>query len=153
MPSPSKLKFDPITTDWTYIRWLGDRKTIEDQTMTWGKTVVDRTEELHSWVDFCYQMRKRGVLVCANANNHHSGHTPATIEQFRDLWRPRGLPEIGKPIPQRRGSLFSLLCMTAPLSELLASLPIMPAAFFEPIRHSKFVGAREDNQARKVVKE
>jgi uncharacterized protein YecE (DUF72 family) len=28
MPSPSELKFDPITTDWTYIRWLGDRKSI-----------------------------------------------------------------------------------------------------------------------------
>ena len=27
-------KFDPITTDWTYIRWLGDRKGIEKLTMT-----------------------------------------------------------------------------------------------------------------------
>jgi uncharacterized protein YecE (DUF72 family) len=29
MPAPSELQFDPITTDWTYIRWLGDRKGIE----------------------------------------------------------------------------------------------------------------------------
>ena len=31
MPGPTELaeKFDPITTDWTYIRWLGDRKGIE----------------------------------------------------------------------------------------------------------------------------
>jgi uncharacterized protein YecE (DUF72 family) len=34
MPSPADLKFDPITADWTYIRWLGDRKSIEEQTMT-----------------------------------------------------------------------------------------------------------------------
>jgi hypothetical protein len=24
MPNPAELKFDPITADWTYIRWLGD---------------------------------------------------------------------------------------------------------------------------------
>jgi hypothetical protein len=45
MPSPSELKFDPITADWTYIRWLGDRKGIEEQTTTWDRTVVDRTAE------------------------------------------------------------------------------------------------------------
>ncbi len=52
-------KFDPITADWTYIRWLGDRKGIEKLTKTWDKTVVDRTDELTSWVDFCYRIRKR----------------------------------------------------------------------------------------------
>jgi uncharacterized protein YecE (DUF72 family) len=31
MPNPTELKFDPITTDWTYIRWLGDRKSIESR--------------------------------------------------------------------------------------------------------------------------
>jgi uncharacterized protein YecE (DUF72 family) len=61
MPSPSELTFDPITADWTYIGWLGDRKSIEERTMTWDKTVVDRTQELTSWVDLCYQMLKRGV--------------------------------------------------------------------------------------------
>ena len=70
MPSPSELKFDPITAGWTYIRWLGDRNAIEQQTMTWDKTIVDRSAELSSWVDFCYQVRKRGVLVYAFANNH-----------------------------------------------------------------------------------
>jgi hypothetical protein len=44
MPSPSELTFDPITTDWTYIRWLGDRKAIETQTTNWDKTVVDRMQ-------------------------------------------------------------------------------------------------------------
>jgi len=106
MPSPAELKFDPITADWTYIRWLGDRKTIEEQT-TWDKTVVDRTVELSSWVDFCYQMRKRGVIVFAYANNHFAGHAPATIKQFQELWQAKGLPEPGKPQRVRRTpSLF-----------------------------------------------
>jgi hypothetical protein len=41
------------------------------------------TSELSSWVDFCYQMRKRGVIVVAYANNHYAGHAPATIKQFQ----------------------------------------------------------------------
>jgi uncharacterized protein YecE (DUF72 family) len=97
MPNPAELKFDPITADWIYIRWLGDRKHIEEQTTTWDKTVVDRTTELTSWVDFCYQVRKRGVLVFAYANNHYAGHAPTTIEQFRNLWRGKGLPPIAEP--------------------------------------------------------
>jgi uncharacterized protein YecE (DUF72 family) len=107
MPSPSELKFDPITADWTYIRWLGDRKSIEAQTATWDRTIVDRTNELTSWVDYCQQIRKRGVLIYAYANNHFGGHAPATIEQFRNLWRSKGLPEIERPQRQRHElSLF-----------------------------------------------
>src|ERR1700675_2007286 len=99
MPSPAELTFDPITADWTYIRWLGDRKAIEEQTTTWDKTVVDRATELSSWEVYSYKVRKRGVLVFAYANNHYAGHAPATIEQFRNLWRGKGLPPI--PEPQR----------------------------------------------------
>jgi uncharacterized protein YecE (DUF72 family) len=107
MPSPTELNFDPITTDWTYIRWLGDRKSIEAQTATWDRTVVDRTSELKSWVDYCDQIRKRGVLIYAYANNHFGGHAPATIQQFRDLWHSIGLPEIDKRERQRQElSLF-----------------------------------------------
>jgi uncharacterized protein YecE (DUF72 family) len=106
MPSPSELGFDPITAQWTYIRWLGDRKSIEAQTATWDRTVVDRTGELKSWVDYCDQIRKRGVLIYAYANNHFGGHAPATIMQFRDLWRSKGLPEIEKP--QREPQELSL---------------------------------------------
>jgi uncharacterized protein YecE (DUF72 family) len=96
MPKPSELKFDPVTADWTYIRWLGNRKEIEAVTQIWDKIVVDRTEELSSWVDFCYQIRKRGVTVYAYANNHYQGHGPATVQQFIEIWRNRGLPEIRK---------------------------------------------------------
>jgi uncharacterized protein YecE (DUF72 family) len=51
MPRPREFKFDPITADWTYIRWLGDRKGIENVTKTWDKIVVDRSSQLAGWVD------------------------------------------------------------------------------------------------------
>jgi uncharacterized protein YecE (DUF72 family) len=94
MPSPSEPDFDPITADWTYIRWLEDRKAIEERTTTWDKTVIDRTQELKSWVDYCDEIRKRGVLIYAYANNHFGGHALSTIEQFRQLSHAKGLPGI-----------------------------------------------------------
>ena len=107
MSNPLERDFDPVTANWTYIRWLGDRKQIEAQTMTWDKAVVDRIAELSSWVDFCYQIMKRGLLIYAYANNHYAGHAPATIEQFRNLWDAKGLPQLGKPQRSRReSSLF-----------------------------------------------
>jgi uncharacterized protein YecE (DUF72 family) len=102
MSDPAELKFDPITTDWTYIRWLGDRKQIEAQTMTWDKAVVDRTAELSSWVDFCYQIMKRGVLIYAYANNHFQGHGPATVAKFLELWAANGFGKIALPEQSKR---------------------------------------------------
>ena len=53
--------------------------------MTWDKVAVDCTAELTSYVDFCYQIMKRGVLIYAYANNHFQGHGPATIAKFLEL--------------------------------------------------------------------
>jgi uncharacterized protein YecE (DUF72 family) len=108
-PHPNELvqDFDPITADWTYIRWLGDSKAIEQITKTWDKVVVDRTNRLSGWVDYCYQVRRRGVMIYSYANNHFSGHAPATIELFRNLWYAKRLPEPGKPQRMRQhDSLF-----------------------------------------------
>ena len=102
-------KFDPITADWTYIRWLGDRKGIEKLTMTWDKTVIDRTSELTSWVDYCYQIRKRGVVIYGYANNHYAGHGPTTIAQFTKLWNAKGFPQITPPqISRQERTLFPM---------------------------------------------
>jgi len=103
MPGPAELatRFDPLTADWTYIRWLGDRKGIEKLTTTWDRTVVDRTSELTTWVDYCYQIRKRGILIYAYANNHYAGHGPATLQLFEKLWDEKGFPRIAKPEPSR----------------------------------------------------
>jgi hypothetical protein len=34
-----------VTADFTYIRWLGDRKGIEMLTKVWDKTIIDRSSE------------------------------------------------------------------------------------------------------------
>ena len=78
------------------------------QTTNWDKIIVDRTEELTNWVDFCYQIMKRGVLVYAYANNHFAGHGPATIEMFRSIWQKKGHEALTRPQPKqpRQSSFF-----------------------------------------------
>lgn len=93
MPRPAELfeKYDPVTADFTYIRWLGDRKGIEKITKVWDKTIIDRTADLQEWVKYCQKIQKRGVTIYAYANNHYAGHGPATVEQFRELCREKGI--------------------------------------------------------------
>ena len=86
MPSPGRLKFDYVTTDFAYIRLLGDRKRIERQTKVWDRVIVDRSAELQSWVSFCQQTVRRGIPTYVYINNHYSGHAPATVAQFLELW-------------------------------------------------------------------
>jgi len=89
MPRPAQWfeKYDPITADFTYVRWLGDRKGIEEQTKIWDKVIVDRSAELSEWVEILGKVHKRKIQILAFANNHYAGYGPGTIEQFRELWR------------------------------------------------------------------
>jgi uncharacterized protein YecE (DUF72 family) len=88
LPQPAKWfeRIDPITADFAYVRWLGDRKGIERLTKTWDETILDRREPLQEWVKVCDQAVRSGVRVYAYANNHYAGHGPATVRMFQELW-------------------------------------------------------------------
>jgi uncharacterized protein YecE (DUF72 family) len=79
-------RFDPITADFVYVRWLGDRKGIEEKTKTWNKIIVNRTVNLGEWVEVLKKVQKRKIQILAFANNHYAGYGPGTIEEFRALW-------------------------------------------------------------------
>ena len=91
MPRPweMKEKFDLITADFAYVRWLGDRKGIEEQTTTWDKAIVDRREDLTNWVELFRKFVARNLKIFAYANNHYAGHGPATVKQLWDLWNKK----------------------------------------------------------------
>jgi uncharacterized protein YecE (DUF72 family) len=91
MPRPweMKEKFDLITPDFAYVRWLGDRRKIEKQTTAWDKTIVDRREDLANWVELFRTFVARNLKIFAYANNHYSGHGPATAKLFWDLWNKK----------------------------------------------------------------
>jgi uncharacterized protein YecE (DUF72 family) len=93
MPRPWEFeeKFDLVTADFAYVRWLGDRKGIEKITRVWDTTVVDRTGDLKSWVDIFKSMvaNKKVLKLFAFANNHYAGNGPATVKLFWDLWEKK----------------------------------------------------------------
>jgi uncharacterized protein YecE (DUF72 family) len=90
MPRPWELKqkFDQVTADFAYIRWLGDRKGIEKQTTTCDRTVIDRTSDLKNWVEVFRSLvsNTKVLRIFAFSNNHYAGHGPATAKLFMDLW-------------------------------------------------------------------
>lgn len=89
MPRPSELerRTDPVTGAFTYVRLLGDRKTIEQQTLVWERPIVDRRQEIAEWIRLCRKLRSRGVDLYIYVNNHYSGFAPATVRDFVDAWR------------------------------------------------------------------
>jgi uncharacterized protein YecE (DUF72 family) len=109
MPRPWEMKdkFDLITTDFTYVRWLGDRKGIEEQTTTWDKVIVDRQGDLSEWVSLLKKVQERRIMILAFANNHFAGHGPSTVELFRNLWGDDALRKPQRPPrTEQQPSLF-----------------------------------------------
>jgi uncharacterized protein YecE (DUF72 family) len=96
----------PLTADFTYVRWLGDRKGIEEQTKVWDKVIVDRRVELSEWAEILGKVHKRKIQIFAYANNHYAGHAPATIEMFRGLWNAARRPDRGPTSKAVSGNLF-----------------------------------------------
>lgn len=77
MPRPWEMKpdLDVITSDFLYVRRLGDRKEIEAITQVWDETVIDKTKEIQNWVTFLKQMllEKKLRKLFAFANSHYAG--------------------------------------------------------------------------------
>jgi uncharacterized protein YecE (DUF72 family) len=91
MARPSELlrNGDVVTSNFAYVRLLGDRYAIEEITKTWDTTVVDRGPELAEWSGVVDSLLSRDVKVYAYVNNHFAGHSPETMRQFLEILRQR----------------------------------------------------------------
>jgi len=76
---------DIFTGSFLYVRWLGDRKGIEDITTTWNEHVIDRKAGLLQWVSGIKAALNKPIDVYAYANNHYSGYAPGDIDLFQEL--------------------------------------------------------------------
>ncbi|MCH9031315.1 MAG: DUF72 domain-containing protein [candidate division Zixibacteria bacterium] len=87
MPHGDKVEemFDIATTDFVYIRLLGDRKKIEEITTSWEKEVIDHSESLERWAGLIGRISERNINTLAYINNHYAGHAPATAQKLRGL--------------------------------------------------------------------
>jgi hypothetical protein len=71
-----KKDLDLITADFAYVRWPGDRKSIEEITNRWDETVVDRRDDLLHWVELFRELRRRNLQVYAYARQSLRGEWP-----------------------------------------------------------------------------
>ncbi len=76
-------RLDILTADWTYLRFVGDRKGIEKQTTTWEKLIVDRSKETAWWAERIQGFLEKGIPVWAYFNNHYAGHAPGSVELLK----------------------------------------------------------------------
>lgn len=74
-----------VTTDFTYIRWLGRRQDVPDD--SFSEMVKERTRELEWWAERVERWLATGTTVYAFANNRYQGHAPATVALFLNKLR------------------------------------------------------------------
>ena len=83
-------KQDVLTADFAYLRWLGDRKGIEEKTKHWDSIIIDRTCEMETWIPIIRKLLKRGVRILGFFNNHYAGFAPGSIKLFQEVWERMG---------------------------------------------------------------
>jgi uncharacterized protein YecE (DUF72 family) len=79
-------KGDVLTADFAYIRWLGDRKGIEQRTQRWDRLIIDRTRDMGRWVPNIRRMIDGGTSVYGYFNNHYAGYAIRSMRLFREQW-------------------------------------------------------------------
>jgi len=82
-----------VTADFTYLRWLGDRKGIEEKTKHWDRVIIDRTHEMEAWILIIRKLLKRGIRILGFFNNHYAGFAPGSIKLFYEVWERMGVTE------------------------------------------------------------
>ncbi len=85
----AELQTPPIvTTDFLYLRFIGDRSIHEKD---FGRIQIDRVLEMEKWAEKIKTVQdERTKLAIIAANNHYAGFGPGTVNIFRNML---GLPE------------------------------------------------------------
>ncbi len=79
-------KLDRVTTDFTYIRWLGSRQAIPEG--QYDRVLIQREKELDHWRNVIMRLVEQGVTIWAFANNHFQGHSPYTVRSMMERLCP-----------------------------------------------------------------
>jgi uncharacterized protein YecE (DUF72 family) len=82
-------KLARATADFTYIRWLGNRKDVPDD--EYDRVRVNRDKELDRWTEVISGLVDKGVTIWGFANNHYMGHSPATLREIEARLKASGM--------------------------------------------------------------
>ena len=68
-----------FTTDFTYVRWLGNRSDVKRL----NRIVVDRSDDLDHWAEELHRISRHVQRIYGYMNNHYAGHSPSSINELR----------------------------------------------------------------------
>lgn len=71
-----------MTSDFTYLRFIGDRSIDERD---FGRVQKDRLKELTKWSEEVKKLKNNAKFAMVAANNHYAGFGPATASSFRRM--------------------------------------------------------------------
>lgn len=98
MPSGPALleKANPITADFSYIRFLGNHKVMDEKVARareagqrrgdWDALIDDRSAETKSWIAPIRDLLTRQRDVFVYFNNHYAGFAPGSVDVFLKAW-------------------------------------------------------------------
>jgi uncharacterized protein YecE (DUF72 family) len=114
----AELQTQPIiTTDFLYLRFIGDRSLQEKD---FGRIQIDRVLQMQKWADEVKRVQNDDArLAIVAANNHYAGFGPGTANVFRNML---GLPEANwkdKGEPQQQQQYLSHDLKQSTLSDFL----------------------------------
>lgn len=75
------------TADFLYVRWLGDRKGIEEKTKVWKEVVINKDDLTTEWISPIRAALEQQLRVYGYVNNHYSGYAPHDVGQLEDALR------------------------------------------------------------------
>ncbi|MBZ5535820.1 MAG: DUF72 domain-containing protein [Acidobacteriia bacterium] len=91
-----KKGIEPLTSNFTFVRFIGHRKEIDELIQTkirngekrkeFDELVLDRTAEMRRWIPPLASLLRKGVPAYIYFNNHYAGHAPASARLFERLW-------------------------------------------------------------------
>ena len=84
---PRMPRMEEATADFSYIRWLGNRREFPEGHTSLKK---NRDDDLRWWSALVDRFFEEGRTVFAYANNHYQNHSPSTLERFLELRRGDG---------------------------------------------------------------
>jgi uncharacterized protein YecE (DUF72 family) len=73
-----------VTTDFLYLRFIGDRSIQEKD---FGQIQIDRVTEMEKWAENIKNVQENEhiKLAIVAANNHYAGFGPGTVNMFRNM--------------------------------------------------------------------
>jgi uncharacterized protein YecE (DUF72 family) len=78
-------EMNEITSDFTYIRWEGDRRKIKGTT---GRVERDRKKELEAWGFRIENLLADNIEVFGYFSKYYSGYSPTDVTQLLDFIKP-----------------------------------------------------------------